>query len=296
MFGFTLWFDPAGKNKKVFGVRFPIGMMNYDSEGMPDPMQRTEEGGAMPPQFEAMLREVEVIGPEKDDRNRFTAGGSFGIQAATLDSPDGLVCELKIPLQSAPGRPYAIASNPGQTLSLGFEMGELDREKMRERMGREGGGFGGRPGGGPPGGGFPPGGRMPRGGRSGGFPGEMPPGRERMMNAFKVWLHVNLAANASSSSQGSTIKNDLDRLRVSLATPPLSLRDALQHVVSQTNLQIVYSDALVKDVQTHYAGQNVTVRAALDGLLAPAALDYRVMEDDQIVIIRRVAPKDDFKK
>jgi hypothetical protein len=133
---------------------------------------------------------------------------------------------------------------------------------------------------------------MPRGGgRPGGFPGEMPPDRDRRMNAFKVWLHVTLAAGASTSSQGSLMRNDLDHLRVSLEAKPLSLRDALQHVVSQTNLQIVYSDALVKDAQTHYSGQNVTARAALDSLLAPAALDYRVMEDDQIVIIRRVMRK-----
>jgi hypothetical protein len=136
----------------------------------------------------------------------------------------------------------------------------------------------------------------PGGGRPGGFPGEMPPDRERKMNAFKVWLRVTLAASASTSSQGSLMRNDLDRLRVSLETKPLSLRDALQHVVSQTNLQIVYSDALVMDAQTHYSGQNVTARAALDSLLAPAALDYRVMEDDQIVIIRRVTPKNNMIK
>jgi len=291
MFGFTIWFDPAGKNKKVFGVRFPIGMMNFAGEMRPDPMQLTQDSSTMPKQFTAMLREVEVIGPEKDDRNRFTAGSSFGIQAASFDSPAGLVCELKIPLHSAPGRPYAIAVNVAQTLGVGFEMGEFDRSQMRERMRREGGGFGGRPGGsGPPGGGFPPGGGRPRGG---GRPGEMPPERERMMNAFKIWLRVNLAANASVPDAGATLQNDLDDLRVSLEAKPMSLREALQQVVSQTNLQIVYSDALVKDIQANYSGKNVTARTALDGLLAPAALDYRVLEDDQIVIIKRVKPKDD---
>jgi hypothetical protein len=293
MFGFTLWFDLTGKNKKTFGVRFPIGMMNFESDFMPEPMAPMEEGGERQKQFAAMLREVEVLGPEKDDRNRFLAGSSFGIQAATFDSPAGLVCELKIPLQNAPGRPYAIAAALGQTLSLGFEMGDLDRGKMRERMGREGGG---RPGGGlPPGGGFPPGGGMPRGGGRppGGFPGGGPQG---MPSAFKVWMRVTLAASAPDSPQGFAPQDDLDSIRLSLEARNIPLREALQQIMAQTQAQIVYSDALVKDVNTGYSGKDVTLRNALNGLLAPAALDYRVMEDDQIVIIKRVTPKNELIK
>lgn len=292
MFGFTLWFDASAKNKKTFGLRFPIGMMNFESDFMPDPMAPMEEGGERQKQFTAMLREVEVLGPEKDDRNRFLAGSSFGIQAATFDSPAGLVCEVKIPLQSAPGRPYAIAAALGQTLSVGFEMGELDREKMRERMGREGG---------PSGGGRPPGGMPPGGGTRGGrFPGGRPeggpPGGMKMPSAFTVWRRVNLAASVSDSQQGFAPQDDLDNIRVSLEAQNIPLREALQQIMAQTQAQIVYSDALVKDVNAGYSGKNVTLRNALNSLLAPAALDYRVMEDDQIVIIKRVVPKSDLIK
>jgi hypothetical protein len=288
MFGFTLWFDPAAKNKKTFGVRFPIGMMNFESNFMLEPMAPMDEGGERQKQFAAMLREVEVLGPDKDDRNRFVAGSSFGIQAATFDSPAGLVCELKIPLQSAPGRPYAIAAALGQTLSVGFEMGELDRDKMRERMGREGGPFGG----GRPLGGMPPGGGT-RGRFPGGRPEGGPPGGMKMPSAFKVWMQVNLAASASDSHQGFAPQDDLDNIRVSLEARNIPLREALQQIMAQTQAQIVYSDALVKDLNAGYSGKNVTLRNALNNLLAPAALDYRVMEDDQIVIIRRVMPKND---
>jgi hypothetical protein len=293
MFGFTLWFDPAGKNKRTFGVRFPIGMMNFESDFMPDPMASMDKGGERQKQFAAMLREIEVLGPGKDDRNRFVAGSSFGIQAATSDSPAGLVCELKIPLQSASGRPYAVAANVGQTVSVGFEMGELDRGKMRERMGREGGEFGGGrpPGGMPPGGGMRGGDRFPGGGPEGGFPGGM-----RMPSAFKVWRRVNLAASASDTHQGFAPQNDLDNIYVSLEARNISLRDALQQIMAQTKAQIVYSDALVKDINAGYSGKDVTLRNALNNLLAPAALDYRVMEDDQIVIIKRVTPKNDLIK
>jgi hypothetical protein len=291
MFGFTLWFDASAKNKKTFGVRFPIGMMNFASDFMPDPMAPMDEGGERQKQFAAMLREVEVLGPEKDDRNRFLAGSSFGIQAATFDSPAGLVCELKIPLQIASGRPYAIAAALGQMISLGFEMGELDRTKMRERMGREGGPFGG----GRPQGGMPPGGGT-RGGRFPGGPEGGPPGGMRMPSAFKIWRRVNLAASASDSQQGFAPQDHLDNIHVSVEAKNIPLREALQQIMAQTQAQIVYSDALVKDVNAGYSGKNVTLRKALNNLLTPAALDYRVMEDDQIVIIKRATPKNDLLK
>jgi len=93
-----------------------------------------------------------------------------------------LICELKIPLAVASGRPYAIGIAPGKTLSVGFEMGEMNREKMRERMGQRGGG---RPSGGmPPGGGFPGGGRP--GGMGSGFPGGGRPDQSEMFKAFKT--------------------------------------------------------------------------------------------------------------
>jgi hypothetical protein len=204
IFGFTIWFDPAGKNKKTFGVRFPIGMVNFDSEFMPDPMQPMEEGDVMSPQFAAMLREIEVLGPDKDDRNRFSASSAFGIQTATAESPNGLVCELKIPLRISPGQPYAIAANMGQMMSVGFEMGELDRGKMRERMGREGGPFGG----GMPPGGLPPGGGV-RGGRPpGGMPGGGRPGAMNMPKAFKIWRNVTLATNAPLSQGNKSGQNN----------------------------------------------------------------------------------------
>ncbi|MDZ7288401.1 MAG: hypothetical protein ONB44_00525 [candidate division KSB1 bacterium] len=226
MYGFTIWFDPSGKNKKAFGIRFPIGMMNYDDESMLDPMLPVEDGGGRQRQFAEMLREVEVLGPGKDDRNRFSSAGSFNILAAASESPSELVCELKIPLQSAPGRPYAIGAELGQTLSVGFEMGEWNRDKMRERMRRAGGV---RPPGGFPPGSMPPGGGM----RGGGRPGGGPPGETRMPKAFKIWLRVNLAAGATTFHQGFIPQNDLGGVRVTLEARNVPLREALKQVISQ---------------------------------------------------------------
>jgi ribosomal protein S6 len=186
MFGFTIWFDPTGKNKKTFGVRYPIGMSNYEGGSMFDLMQMRENPEALQSQIAHMRSEIEVIGPEKDDRNRFAVNGTFGIQAVCIEAPTALICEFKIPLQAAPGRPYAVGAAAGKGLSIGFEMGEMDRGKMRERLGGRGGGM-------PPGG-FPGGGRPPGGMSGDGPPNEMQPGM-RMPNPFKIWFPVKLAVS-----------------------------------------------------------------------------------------------------
>lgn len=195
MFGFTVWFDATGQEKKTFGVRFPIGLFNFDDTAMPDPMAMRENPERFQSQLALMLREVEVFGPEKDDRNRFNHSGVFGLQAAGVESFGTLICELKIPLAIATGRPYAIGTAAGKTVNVGFEMGAMDRYKMRQRMGQRGGPMGGgRPTGGmPPGGGFPGGGGR-RGGMEGGFPGGRRPDQSEMFKAFKTWMHVTLAA------------------------------------------------------------------------------------------------------
>ncbi len=279
-FGFTVWLDASGKNKKTFGVRFPLGMMNYDKNFRPDPAQLDESGS--PAQFAVMLRELEIIGPEKDARNRAPVTNAYGIVAAASQVEGELVCELSIPLKSITDQSQTLAAELGKILSLGFELGEVNRDMMRERMGREGG-FGGRPGG-PPSGGFP-GGGPPGGGRPrGGFGGARPQGMEPMSSGFKTWKRVHLAASRFDAGQSLIA---LDELRVSLQAENVSLREALQTIVSQTKLQIVYSDALVKEVKVSCACKELSVRAALGELLKSTSLDYEITSDEQIVIVRR---------
>jgi hypothetical protein len=212
MFGFTVWLDSTARNKKILGIRFPIGAQNYDDNWTPDfgprreegfegPPPRGEEGTDEPPprreggfegqqRFAEMLSEIEIIGPDKDDRNRIPVHNAYGIQVAMSEFSAELVYELKVPLHVLKGQPYAITAAAGKAISLGFEMGELDREKMREQFGRGRGGFGGgRPGGGM--GGGPPGGF----GRPGGPGGSRP----EMPKPLKVWTKVQLAISEESA-------------------------------------------------------------------------------------------------
>jgi hypothetical protein len=79
----------------------------------------------------------------------------------------------------------------------------------------------------------------------------------------------------------------LDSLRVSLEVKDVALREALQQLVSQTQAQLIYHDAIVAGVKTSCALKNVTLRQALEEILAPADLTYRVMDDALIVIVWR---------
>src|SRR5574341_1287234 len=79
----------------------------------------------------------------------------------------------------------------------------------------------------------------------------------------------------------------LDSIRVTLEAKDMALRETLQQLVSQTKVQLVYHDAIVAGVKTSAALKNVTLRQALDEILTPADLAYRMMDDGQIVIIWR---------
>lgn len=79
----------------------------------------------------------------------------------------------------------------------------------------------------------------------------------------------------------------LDSIQVNLEAKDLALREALQQLVSQTKVQLVYHDAIVAGVKTSAALKNVTLRQALEEILTPADLTYRMMDDGQIVIVWR---------
>lgn len=203
--GLTVWFDSTAKGQKILGIYYPIGMQNTDFRGMPESVPN--EGGSL--DFDKrranMLAEMEIIGPEKDDRNRVPAQNTFGIQAAIGGLPDEPVYELKIPLMQTDGRPYALDAPAGSIISLGFESDKSKRTEMTgmgmRRGGMRPGGGGEEPGGMGPGG-MGPGGMGPGGGRRGGmgrgdrsrpdtegrWPAESEP--------IKLWLKVQLAKGA----------------------------------------------------------------------------------------------------
>jgi len=187
MRGFTAWFDPDGGKEKTFGIRFPIGMI--DTGMMFSGRGRDGDPESMREDFSRSLVELELIWPKEERRTRLPAANAQGIAAAIGDPMDKLVYEIKVPLQKGEDLSYAIGISDGKHLGMGLETEEIDREAMRERMGRGGSGGGGRGGRGGFGG----------GGRGRGGAGQRP----QMPKPFKLWFSFQLGR------EGETISGEL---------------------------------------------------------------------------------------
>lgn len=180
--GFTLWFDPEGGTEKIFGIRFPLGTIGSGftmmrSRGQAPDLETMREN------FEESLTKIEVIRPEKKERMRFKNIATLPGIAAKIklsDAADMLVYEIKVPLVQTEEHPFAIGTEVGEQLGIGFETAELNRQEIRERMGR--GGFGGGMGGG----------RGGSGGRRGGD-------RPQIPEQFKLWASVHLVSEGIAS-------------------------------------------------------------------------------------------------
>jgi len=222
--GFTLWWDPAGKDKKSSGITIPPTMAGGpgmrgrgqfggppDQDGQPPSQGAPPQGQGPPPQGQSgppqqgqegqrpsgpvglaiePIGHLEVIGPGKGDRRRLELAfaKTVGLDVATRMGEGVLVYEIRVPLPASEGQPYAVRSTPGGTIGLGVETSAMPRAAGRsgEGGGRGAGGSGGSGGGGGGGGGRG-GGGMGGGGRGGGREGM------RELKPVKAWTIVHLS-------------------------------------------------------------------------------------------------------
>lgn len=187
--GFTLWFDPPGGKKRIFGIKFPVGMSEEEMQmrGMreEDVQQKQRRGEQDPERFRQdpmrQMTELEIIGPGKDESVRMPIDEAKGINIIMRASSGTLVYELKVPLSQNEQYPYAVGVTAGSSIGIRLETPKLKRSNMRRGM------AGGMPGGGGRGGmgGMPGGGGM----RGGGM-------RPQMPGPLKVKAIVQLASAA----------------------------------------------------------------------------------------------------
>jgi hypothetical protein len=200
--GFTVWFDPEGGKNKAFGIHFPLG-----TRGQPPPTGIEGGDNRQDPQrlMEQTQRELEILGPGKEDRERIPLMQVQGINVKIGNDQGFLVYELRVPLRKSADHPYAIGIGNNKAIGIGFETTEPNLEKMKEQMGGSPGGGGMPPGGGgiggpPGGGGMPPGGGGMGGPPGGGRPGMGPLGGEQAQS-LKLWTRVVLATDISSTAK-----------------------------------------------------------------------------------------------
>ncbi|MCA9742400.1 STN domain-containing protein, partial [candidate division KSB1 bacterium] len=107
-----------------------------------------------------------------------------------------------------------------------------------------------------------------------------------------IALTVVVFSLSLQSGLAQTQKNlEVDLVQVRFALKNAPLREALQKLITQSGLQIVYNDALVNGLLVSCECKNVSVRQALDSLLADTPLSYQRLKNGQVVIIKKQPDK-----
>ena len=177
--GLTVWFDPDGGDDRAYGIDFPMTKGPEEMRGLLDSASRDRARA-----IEDLLiraRSEMIIGRTQDSDGQWMFvedAVELGIEAV-LDMDDRiLVYELKVPITGGQGLPFPDGLIAGGIVGLGFEMGEIDMEEMRNSMMQE----------------RPQGGRGGRGGmggmRGGRGQGDM---RAAMTEELEAWMKITLA-------------------------------------------------------------------------------------------------------
>jgi len=147
--GLTVWFDPAGGNKKVLGIKYPIGGPpgGWNSQRMMDQPDDTQE--TRPRRLPA---ELEILRSDSEFPATMTLeqAKKEGLEVKASVTTGSFMYELRIPLAISEGRTVAVGAQPNGVVGILFETGKLDMSRMGGRppggMGGARGGMGGPPG------------------------------------------------------------------------------------------------------------------------------------------------------
>ena len=151
--GLTLWLDPAGGKEKVFGIRFPRGLMAGGGQAMRARRGRGLTDRGVEELFESSTGELQLM-HNGEEGAILPSTGVPGIQASADLWMGTLSYELQIPLARTDEFQQAVDAAPGQVVGIGLETPQIDLNTLADRGGaggaRGGGGGRGAIGGGPP--------------------------------------------------------------------------------------------------------------------------------------------------
>ena len=188
--GLTVWFDREDGKNQTFGIHYPMSRQESRTGFAPDTNEETLHSF-----LDQEYPELEIIGPKKQERQRFSALEAPGIRVKLGRTRETLMYELRVPLNKTSEQPFAIEPTSSNRVGIEFETGEFKpgqlKGGMRAAGGRELGEGSGE--------GNPEeqddigGGRRPRaGGNQGGRFGSM-----EKTNRMELWLSVQLAKPVS---------------------------------------------------------------------------------------------------
>lgn len=201
--GLTVWFDNKGGTKRRFGIKYPVGMLPINPDANGRRGGRSGSGNPRGPeqdagtedvweraQSQARLEQLEILGPDDDDRTGLLVNKTPGILVKIGHAEGTLFYEIKVPLTTGAETPYAVNAEPGSTIGVGLQTPKAEQGIGRPSSDRSGAGRGGRGIGGQGRGGFGGG-----GGRGGFGGGREEAGRGRINQAKPIdeWIAVTLA-------------------------------------------------------------------------------------------------------
>jgi len=131
--GLTVWVDPTGKQKRNYGIRYPLGLRYQRSgESASGDASSVQTRNAM---FERVsLSELEVVRGDSA-RRRIPARFSSGLRSQATLGPGSLIYELAVPVgNTAVGsgeRRYGLQATLGKKVGIGIETPEPDEDRQR---------------------------------------------------------------------------------------------------------------------------------------------------------------------
>jgi hypothetical protein len=131
--GFTVWFDANDGNDRSFGIRYPLARKDSHQEFHPESDDEKIHSAS-----EQAFLELEIVGTQKEDIQRFSTLNVPGIHAKISRTQEILEYELQVPLRKTPHTPFAIGVIPANRIGVGLETEEFNRDKMKIGTHRKG--------------------------------------------------------------------------------------------------------------------------------------------------------------
>lgn len=135
--GITLWLNTDGKKKKKYGIRFAIKTVSADNY-----IQIVEQmmGETMPEEKRQQIRTKEsyqifhneVI--DKEGEAPIISSGPTAPEFGTSGGREQVIYEFKVPLKKDDTQPVGIGTQPGGSLTIGFEWGGSTKEMRQQKI------------------------------------------------------------------------------------------------------------------------------------------------------------------
>jgi hypothetical protein len=140
MTGLTLWFNPEGKKKKNYGIKFIQKQISADAlisltekESGPLPEDKKKEIRNFP---SYLINDTEIVNEKSEPGSEPSESSKIKPAAfRVMKQQNLLVFELAIPLKRMTEQTSAVGIEPGKKVAVGFEWGGMT-EEMREEAKR----------------------------------------------------------------------------------------------------------------------------------------------------------------